>query len=69
MFYKTLNGAKVDNILMRIIYTCILCEANPFEYLTKTERHALEVAESPQAWLPWNYREQIRATEAAPLPA
>ena len=59
LFYKTLNGAIVGDILMSIIYTCILCNANPFEYLTAIEMHASDVAAHPQAWMPWNYREQI----------
>ena len=47
LFFKTLNGAKVGDILMSIIYTCILCKVNPFEYLTVTERNASQVAENP----------------------
>jgi hypothetical protein len=49
MFFKTLNGAKVGDILMSIIYTCILCKMNPFDYLTVTETHSAKVSENPQA--------------------
>ena len=68
LFYKTLNGAKVGDILMSVIYTCILCKADPFDYLTQIETHAADVAENPQIWMPWNYREQIESSETTPKP-
>lgn len=64
LFYKTCNGAKVGDILMSLIYTCILSSINPLEYLTETEKHTTEVADNPQAWLPWNYRNTIEAVNA-----
>ena len=69
LFYKTLNGAKVGDILMSVVYTCILCKADPFDYLTAVETHAAEVAANPQKWLPWNYREQIDPAETTSHPA
>jgi len=69
LFYKTLNGATVGDILMSIIYTCILCNANPFEYLNMIELHAADVAAHPQAWMPWNYREQIDPQAVRPSAA
>jgi transposase len=68
LFYKTLNGAKVGDILMSVIYTCILCKADPFDYLTQIETHAADVAENPQLWMPWNYQAQIESSEATPKP-
>lgn len=55
LFYKTRNGAAVGDLYMSLIYTCQLCSANPFEYLTELQRHADQVAAAPAAWLPWNY--------------
>jgi transposase len=57
LFYKTENGAHVGDLFMSLIHTCELCKADPFDYLTELQRHAREVAASPQTWLPWNYRE------------
>ena len=68
LFYKTLSGAKVGDILMSLIYTCILCKADPFDYLTHIETHSTEVAKNPQDWMPWNYREQIQPSEAISQP-
>jgi hypothetical protein len=39
------------------IATCQLCGANPFDYLTKLDRHADCAAANPAAWMPWNYRQ------------
>ncbi len=61
LFYKTENGAHVGDIYMSLIYTCELCGANPFDYLTELERHADELARNPQDWLPWNYRQTLDA--------
>jgi hypothetical protein len=63
LFYKTRNGAAVGDLYMSLIYTCQLCGANPFEYLTELHRHAEQVAAAPAAWLPWNYRAQLPSTE------
>lgn len=61
LFYKTRNGAAAGDLYMSLIYTCQLCGANPFEYLTELQRHAQEVAAAPAAWLPWNYRANLPA--------
>ena len=57
LFYKTRNGASVGDLFMSLIYTCQLNQANPFDYLTQLQRHADQLATSPQRWMPWNYRE------------
>ena len=36
------------------VHTCELTEANPFDYLTKLQRHAHELAADPSEWMPWN---------------
>jgi transposase len=57
LFYKTQNGARVGDLFMSLIYTCQLNQANPFDYLTRLQRHADQVAAGPPLWMPWNYRE------------
>ena len=59
MFYKTENGAHVGDVFMSLIYTCQLCGANPFDYLTELQRHASALAARPQDWMPWNYRQML----------
>src|SRR4051812_28738987 len=57
LFYKTRNGARVGDLFMSLIYTCELNQANPFDYLTRLQRHADRLAVSPPLWMPWNYRD------------
>ena len=59
MFYLTDNGARVGDMYMSLIYTCQPCGANPFDYLTQLQRYAPQVADHPQNWMPWNYRQTI----------
>ena len=60
LFYKTCHGAHVGDVFMSLIYTCELCEADPFDYLTELKRHADELRAAPQNWMPWNYRQDDR---------
>jgi hypothetical protein len=55
LFYKTENGARVGDLFMSLIHTCNLAGVNPFDYLTKLQKHSSELAEHPEKWLPWNY--------------
>ena len=55
MFFKTEHGAYIGDLFMSLIYTCQLCEANPFDYLTELQKHSEEVFKNPQDWMPWNY--------------
>ena len=62
MFYKTRNGAHVGDMYMSLIYTCELSGANAFDYLNQLQLNAAEATEYPDRWMPWNYRENVRAT-------
>jgi transposase len=66
LFYKTEKGAEVGDLFMSLIHTAELCGANPFDYLTQLQRHADELEQHPQDWMPWNYLETLdRASPAA----
>jgi hypothetical protein len=56
LFYRTKNGARVGDLFMSLIYTAELSGANPFDYLTELQCHAVDLARAPALWLPWNYR-------------
>ncbi len=49
---------------MSLIYTCQLCGANAFEYLTELHQHGEELSRSPQQWMPWNYRDRLEPVAA-----
>jgi len=59
LFYKTENGARVGDLYMSLIHTCQLGASNPFDYLTELQKHTEELAQRPQDWMPWNYRETL----------
>ena len=61
MFYKTRNGARVGDIYMSLIYTCELNQANALDYLNQLQLNAPDVAQQPDRWMPWNYRDQLAA--------
>ena len=64
LFYKTENGAAVGDLLMSLIHTCELNDANPFDYLTELQKHAEELAKHPAAWMPWNYGQTLAPSGA-----
>ena len=68
LFYKTLNGARVGDVFMSLIYTAELNAVAPFEYLAALQRHADEVAASPSDWMPWNYQATRARHSAGPGP-
>jgi hypothetical protein len=61
LFFKSEKGAHTSDVFMSLIYTCELCEANPFDYLTELQRHTDQLASAPQDWMPWNYRQTLDA--------
>jgi transposase len=50
--YKTRNGARIGDLFMSLIYTCQLNRANPFDYLTRLQRHSDPLEAWPQRWMP-----------------
>ena len=58
-FFKNEAGAKIADILMSIIETCILNRINPYNYLIALQEHTDQVWKNPKLWLPWNYAKSI----------
>ena len=56
LFYKTLNGARVADVFMSLIYTSELSAVNPFDYLNQLLKHPADVRRNPHKWMPWNYQ-------------
>lgn len=56
LFYKTLHGAVVGDILMTMIQTTVKANENPFHYLNELQRHREEARKNPETWLPWTYK-------------
>ncbi|MCL6087055.1 MAG: IS66 family transposase [Actinobacteria bacterium] len=63
LFYKTEYGAYVGDLFMSLIFTCNLCKVNPFEYLKALQENSSLLADNPQKWMPWNYKDMINTAE------
>lgn len=59
LFFKTQAGAWVGDVLMSAIRTCVLNHVDPVDYLTALGQHAAQARASPQAWLPWTYKQTL----------
>jgi len=62
LFYKTENGAMIGDIFMSLIQTCNATGENPFDYLLALHKNPTNVAENPENWLPWNFRQALSST-------
>ncbi len=69
LFYKTLNGARVGDVFMSLIYTAELNDVPPFEYLIALLRHPDQVRVNPSDWMPWNYQQTLARRIAGSDPA
>jgi hypothetical protein len=68
LFYKTLNGARVGDIFMSLIYTAELSGIAPFDYLVALQRHPKQLAAHPGGWMPWNYLLTLASLTSGPDP-
>lgn len=59
LFYKTLAGAAVGDVITSVIATTAGTQANVFDYLTAVQQHRERVKAQPMSWMPWNYHEQL----------
>lgn len=60
LFYKTERGAAIGDFFMSLIETCALNKVDASHYLTSLIRNIHRVADSPEAWMPWNYQTMLR---------
>lgn len=67
MFYKTAFGAEMAGYAQSLIFTAAQNNVNPHDYLTTILKHADDVINNPEAWLPWNYKERLTPKELAVL--
>lgn len=62
-FYRTATGADVANVLVSLIATTDQARENVFDYLQTLQKHQRHVKASPSSWLPWVYRESLKALD------
>ena len=56
MFFKSVAGAAINDVITSVIATCAFAGINPLIYLRSVQRHTIEARQSPQSWLPWTYQ-------------
>lgn len=59
-FYRNETGAKIGDILMSMMETCVLNNVNPWDYLVSIQEHQKDVIKNPSLWLPWSYENHIK---------
>jgi transposase len=59
MFYKTLAGAWIGDVLMSLIETARYHKKNPIDYLSALQKYACKAREHPENWLPWTYQQTM----------
>jgi transposase len=59
-FFKTINGAKVADIIFTLIATCKAAGIGLYDYLVALQRNEGKVAKAPELWFPWNYHLQVK---------
>ena len=57
--WLTERGARVGDLFMSLIHTCELNGINALHYLQTLVEQARHLAEVPERWLPWNYRDAV----------
>jgi transposase len=65
-FFRNETGAKIADILMSIMETCVLNNVNPYNFLIAIQKHQQDVRQNPMLWLPWLYEERLKNLQEAP---
>jgi transposase len=66
-FYRNETGAKIGDVLMSVIETCVLNGANPWEYLVAVQKYQKDVRSNPSLWVPWLYENRLKELQSAAL--
>jgi transposase len=59
-FFRNETGAKIADILMSVMETCVLNEINPHNFLIAVQQNEEDVRKNPTLWLPWVYETRFR---------
>lgn len=59
-FFRNETGAKIADILMSVLETCISNKINPHDYLISVQKYRQDVSKNPQLWVPWLYGERLK---------
>jgi len=59
-FFRNETGAKIADILMSVMETCVLNNVNPQNYLIAIQKYREDVYQNPKFWLPWVYETRLK---------
>lgn len=59
-FFRNETGAKIADILMSVMETCVLNDVNPHLFLIAIQKHEEDVRRHPALWLPWVYKTRLK---------
>jgi len=65
LFFKTPAGAAIADVISSVIATAKQADINVFDYLVVLQRHADQVKQQPELWLPWNYQQALALVDQA----
>ena len=60
-FYMTKAGAAIGDTLMMVLLISYLANRNPHQFILHGLRHQIEMKKNPEAFFPWNLREEVEA--------
>lgn len=63
LFYKTLAGANIGDVITSLIATCELNGINCFDYLSTLQQNRRKIEKEPERWLPWNYQATLEESQ------
>lgn len=63
-FYRNETGAKIGDILMSVMETCVQNGANPWEYLVAIQKYQKDVWKNPALWVPWGYEDRLKELQS-----
>jgi transposase len=63
-FFRNETGAKIADILMSTMETCVLNNVNPYNFLIAVQKHEEDVRRNPLLWVPWLYEERFKNLQA-----
>jgi transposase len=59
-FFRNETGAKIADILMSFMETCVLNQVNPYNYFIAIQQYQTDVRKNPKLWLPWLYENRLK---------
>lgn len=63
-FFRNETGAKIADILMSIIETCIYNNVNPWKYLIIIQEQQEDIRRNPRLWTPWCFIKRLKELQS-----